>query len=377
MYLFRALPNGLGDAAPRASSIRGGVLLLGVVALIVAGASPASAHGIGGDAATASVPGFVSIGIEHMLLGWDHLLFVAGIVLLAGSPRRGAKVISAFVVGHSLTLITATLAGWQVNATLVDVVIVFSVAFVGGYGMLFGRPQRWDVFTAIVFGFGLVHGLGLATRFQALGVAEDGMVWRLIAFNVGIEIGQLTAIMAVVALAAMVSMAFKTRRDAALSKVAYVALFNIGAIAAPVLAYQGFTGLDTGVGEIDVALPQGSGCTISERTEPFPAAGGGHTEKTFYGPDEDPPMENFGHSLGDGYVVVLYPDDVDAADLEELRDFVEAGDPTGVLAGARDDATGQITAVTTRHEMTCETVHVGALRQFSRAWMESIGATSS
>lgn len=376
MYVNRALPSRLSHVVSRAAGIRGGLLLLGVAALTAAGASPASAHGIGGDAATASVPGFISIGIEHMLLGWDHLLFVAGIVLLAGSPRRGAKVISAFVVGHSLTLITATLAGWQVNATLVDVVIVLSVAFVGGYGMLLGRPKHWDVFTAIVFGFGLVHGLGLATRFQALGVAEDGLLWRLIAFNVGIEIGQLTAIMAVVAIAAVVSMTFKARRDATLSKAAYVALFNIGAIAAPVLAYQGFTGLDTGGGTIDVALPEGSGCTITVRTESFPAVGGGHTEKAFYGPDEDAPMENFGHSLGDGYVVVLYPDDLTDTDLDLLRDFVEASDPAGVLAGAREDATGQVTAVTTGHELTCKAVQVGALRQFSRAWVESIGAAS-
>jgi len=376
MHLFRAQLNRLSEVAPRASGIRGALLLLGVVALTVAGASPASAHGIGGDAATASVPGFISIGIEHMLLGWDHLLFVAGIVLLAGAPRRGAKVISAFVAGHSLTLITATLAGWQVNATLVDVVIVLSVAFVGGYGMLVGRPQRWDVFTAIVFGFGLVHGLGLATRFQALGVAEDGMLWRLVAFNVGIEIGQLTAIMGVVGLAAVVSMAFKTRRDAALSKAVFVALLTIGAVAAPVLAYQGFTGLDTGGGQVDVALPEGSACTITEPTESFPAAGGGHTEKAFYGPDEDAPLDNFGHSLGDGYVVVLYPDDLPASDLDLLRNFVEAGDPAGVLAGARADTTGQVKAVTIRQEMTCTSVHVGALRQFSRAWMESIGATS-
>ncbi len=374
MNLFQALPHRLSDAASRASGIRGGLRFLCVVALTVAGASPASAHGIGGDAATASVPGFIGIGIEHMLLGWDHLLFVAGIVLLAGNPRRGAKVISAFVVGHSLTLITATLAGWQVNATIVDVVIVLSVAFVGGYGMLFGRPQRWDVFAAIVYGFGLVHGLGLATRFQSLGVPEDGMLWRLIAFNVGIEIGQLTVIMAVVALAAVVSMAFKTRRDAALSKTAFVALFNIGAIAAPVLAYLGFTSFDTGDAKIDVALPEGSGCTITERTESFPAAGGGHTEKAFYGPEEDAPMENFGHSLGDGYVVILYPDDLPATDLELLRDFVEAGDPAGVLAGARDATTGQIKAVTIRQELTCEAVHIGALRQFSRAWMDSFGA---
>ena len=133
-------------------------VLIGALALAVLVARPASVHGIGGDAATASIPGFVGIGIEHMLLGWDHLLFAAGIVLLTASARRGAKVISAFVVGHSLTLITATLAGWQIIAVLVDVVIVLSVPFVGGYGM-FGRPQRFDVFTAMVFGSDSSTGL--------------------------------------------------------------------------------------------------------------------------------------------------------------------------------------------------------------------------
>ena len=377
MNVCGALPDRLGDLSRRFSVTRGALFILGVVAIIVGWAPPASAHGIGSDAATASVPGFVSVGIEHMLLGWDHLLFVAGIVLIAGGARRGAKVISAFVVGHSLTLITATLAEWQVNATMVDVVIVLSVAFIGGYGLLIGRPERWDLFTAIVFGFGLVHGLGLATRFQALGVAEDGMVWRLIAFNIGIEIGQLTAIMAVVALAAVVSMACKTSRGATLSKAAYVALFNIGAIAAPLLAFQGFTAPGTGEGALDVALPEGSGCTISERTVSFPDAGGGHTGKVFYAPDEGTPMGNFGHSLADGYVVVLYPDDLVDADLALLRGFVESDDPIGVLAGAREDGIGHVTAATIGQELTCGGVRVGALRQFSRAWMTSIGATSS
>lgn len=137
----------------------------------------------------------ISIGIEHTLLGWDHLLLVAGNVLLAGSPRRGAKVISVSVLGHSLALVAATL------------------------------------------------------------------------------------------------------------------------------------------------------------------------------------VENFGHSLGDGYVV-LYPDDVTDTDLDQLRDLVESGDPAGVVAEGREDVTGQVTAVMVRQEITCETVHVVALRQFSRAWMESIGATS-
>lgn len=350
---------------------RAGLVLLLAGFVSVVGAGPASAHGIGGDAATASVVGFVTIGIEHMILGWDHLLFVAGIVLLAGNPRQGAKVISAFVVGHSLTLITATLAGWQVNAVAVDVVIVLSVAFVGGWGML-GRPKRWDIFTAIVFGFGLVHGLGLSTRFQALGVSDDGKAWRLVAFNIGIEIGQLTAIVAVAALAGVVSMSFKGQRDHVLTKTAFVALFATGAMVTPLLAYNEFQSVDGQ--DVDVALPEGSGCSIGDRTETFPAAGGGHTRKSFYEPDEEAPVANFGHSLGDGYVIVLYPDDTPDTDVEALRKFVASEDPRGVLAGARNDTSGRIKVVTDRQEMTCESVHVGALRQFSRAWLDSTGA---
>ena len=353
---------------------RSALAVTGAVSLALAGAPPASAHGIGGDAATASILGFVGIGIEHMLLGWDHLLFVAGIVLLAGNARRAAKVISAFVVGHSLTLITATLAGWQVNALLVDVVIVLSVAFVGCWGM-FGRPQRWDIFTALVFGFGLVHGLGLASRFQALGVPEDGMLWRLIAFNMGIEIGQVTAILVVVVVASFVSTMVKHGPDSALEKVPFVALFAVGAMVAPLMAYQGFV---EGEGDevTDVALPQGAECTITDRTQSFPSTGGGHTEKAFYEPGEEVPLEDFGHSLGDGYVIVLYPDDLTENDVTALRDFVTSGDPTSVIAGTGEVNAGQVKAVTVRQEMTCETVHIGALRQFSRAWMESLGATT-
>lgn len=357
--------------APACSSLQraGGVGVI-AVAFILLIARPASAHGIGGDAATASVPGFVGIGIEHMLLGWDHLLFVAGIVLLAGGARRGAKIISAFVAGHSLTLITATLAGWQLNAALVDVVIVLSVAFVGGYGM-FGQPRRWDLFTAIVFGFGLVHGLGLSTRFQGIGVADEGMVWRLLAFNIGVEVGQLTAIVGFLGFAAVVSLAVKRTHEAALTKVVFVALFAVGSMVAPFLALEEFRSVD---GDVSVvALPDDSGCTVDERTQTFPAVGGGHTDKTFYEPGESVPVENFGHSLADGYIVVLYPDDLSDQDLDRLRAFVTESEPAALLAGTRDDDNPQVSVVTQDQQMTCETVHVGALRMFSRAWFESIG----
>ena len=70
---------------------------------------------------------FVPLGIEHMLLGWDHLLFITGVVVLSGNLRRAAKLITLFVAVHSLTLLVATLAGWKLDATLVDVVIALSL----------------------------------------------------------------------------------------------------------------------------------------------------------------------------------------------------------------------------------------------------------
>jgi hypothetical protein len=346
------------------------LLTLLVMALPMVFPTAASAHGISGDAGDRSVLGFVPLGIEHMLLGWDHILFVAGVVLLAGAWRRAAKLISVFVLGHSITLITATLAGWQVNATLVDVVIVLSLAFVGGYGM-FGRPKYWDIFWAVVFGFGLVHGLGLATRFQALGVPEDGMLWRVIAFNVGIEIGQLTAIVAVVGVAAAIALLFKPDREPVLRKAAFAAVFGVGTVAAPLMAYQGFTTVSGDAST--VALPEGSGCGIGNRTESFPAAGGVHTAKRFYAPGQDVPMENFGHALGDGYVLVLYPQDLPADDVESLRTFVTGSDAGAVLAGPQPEPSSQVKAVTIDQTMTCTSLHVGALRQFSTAWFDSMG----
>jgi hydrogenase/urease accessory protein HupE len=177
-----------------------GLTLVLVLSLLTA--SPAAAHGISGDATERSTLGFISVGIEHMLLGWDHLLFLAGVLLVARDLRRTAKVISIFALGHSLTLICATIAGWHVNADLVDVVIVLSVAFVGGVG-LFGQPKRWDLFGAAIFGFGLIHGLGLATRLQSLGLPGDGLIWKVICFNIGVEIGQVTAIVGMLGLAAV------------------------------------------------------------------------------------------------------------------------------------------------------------------------------
>jgi hydrogenase/urease accessory protein HupE len=83
---------------------------------------------------------YLWFGFLHMATGWDHLLFILGVVLIAGSVGTAAKLISLFVAGHSITLLIATLAGWQLDPTLVDVVIALSVVYVGVRGIAGGRP---------------------------------------------------------------------------------------------------------------------------------------------------------------------------------------------------------------------------------------------
>ena len=134
----------------RAASL---TLLVGPL-LLVSGGS-ASAHGLG-DTSDASVLGFIPLGAAHMLTGWDHLLFIGGALLVAGAAKPGVRVLSAFAAGHSTTHLLATLAGWRVSATAVDLVVAASVAFVGVAALRGARPSPW--FTAAVALFGLVHG---------------------------------------------------------------------------------------------------------------------------------------------------------------------------------------------------------------------------
>jgi len=313
-----------------------------------------------------SVLGFLSLGVEHMLLGWDHLLFIAGVLILARGARRAAKLITAFVLGHSATLIVATLAGWRVDAGLVDVVIVFSVVFVGLLALL-GGTTRWNALTVVVLGFGLVHGLGLATRLRGLGLPEDGLLWRVIAFNVGNEIGQLTAIIAMLAVAAALSMLADVDKGPLPGKLAGAAVFLAGAVALPLVGYQAATA-DT-EGPIESVAGETGSCTVAERTVVFPA-GGGHAAKGFYGPTEETPLADFGHSIGDGLVVVLYPPSMAEQDLAALRSYVK--EAQGVLAGPATDTTAAVTATNLFETLTCEELDVAAIQEFAADWFTGL-----
>lgn len=172
-----------------------------LLALLVAG--PAAAHGLGGKdaafvAATqgADIVPFLYLGAKHMVTGYDHLLFILGVIFFLYRMKDVGLYVTLFSVGHSLTLLAGVLGKIEVNPFLVDAIIGLSVAYkafdnLGGFRTLFGVQPNPRV---AVFGFGLIHGFGLATKLQALELPQNGLLTNMLSFNVGVEIGQLIAL---------------------------------------------------------------------------------------------------------------------------------------------------------------------------------------
>lgn len=160
----------------------------------------AFAHAVGGkDAAfvsavagSAPLP-FAYLGAKHMVTGYDHLLFLLGVIFLLHRLRDVAFYVTLFSIGHSLTLMAGVAANIRLNAFLVDAIIGLSVAWkgfdnLGGFRTLFGVQPKNQV---VVLFFGLVHGFGLATKLQSLQLKPDGLMANLASFNIGVELGQL------------------------------------------------------------------------------------------------------------------------------------------------------------------------------------------
>lgn len=140
---------------------------------------------------------YMWIGATHMLSGYDHLLFVFGIIFFLTRFRDIVKYITAFTLGHSATLIYATFNGIQVNYFLIDAVIALSVCYIA-FANLDGFRKYLDIkapnLLLMIVGLGLIHGLGLSTRLQQLPLSEDQLLMNIISFNVGIELGQVLAL---------------------------------------------------------------------------------------------------------------------------------------------------------------------------------------
>ena len=140
---------------------------------------------------------YIWLGAKHMVTGYDHLLFLFGVIFFLTKFKDIVKFITAFTIGHSITLIFATFMEITANYYLIDAVIALTVIYKGfdnldGFQKVFKKNSPNLV--KLVFGFGLIHGFGLSARLQQLPLGDDGLLLKIISFNVGVELGQIVAL---------------------------------------------------------------------------------------------------------------------------------------------------------------------------------------
>lgn len=188
-------------------------------------ATNAAAHGVAADDAQflerisgVALAPFLYLGAKHMVTGYDHLLFLAGVIFFLYRLKDVALYVTLFAIGHSATLLLGVLAGLRADAYVVDAIIGLSVVYkafenIGGFRRL---GLEIDTRAAVLL-FGLAHGFGLSTKLQDLALSADGLVANMIAFNVGVELGQFAAL-------AVILLAFDIwRRSGTFLKGAYAA----------------------------------------------------------------------------------------------------------------------------------------------------------
>lgn len=153
---------------------------------------------------------FAYLGAKHMITGYDHILFLLGVVFFLYRMKHVATYVSLFAIGHSTTMLLGVYFSWNVNAYLIDAIIGLSVVYkaldnLGAYQRWFGFQPNTKKATLI---FGFFHGLGLATKILDYNLAPEGLVPNLLAFNVGVEIGQIMALAVI-----LIAMSWWRRQD--------------------------------------------------------------------------------------------------------------------------------------------------------------------
>ncbi|MFT5208180.1 MAG: hypothetical protein ACI9CF_001949 [Candidatus Omnitrophota bacterium] len=140
---------------------------------------------------------YMYLGAKHMLTGYDHLLFLFGVIFFLTKFRDVFKFVTAFTIGHSITLIFATFYEITASYYLIDAVIALSVCY-KGFENIDGFKKYLRIkspnLQAAVLLFGLIHGFGLSTRLQQLPLGDEGLIWKILSFNVGVEVGQTIAL---------------------------------------------------------------------------------------------------------------------------------------------------------------------------------------
>ena len=136
------------------------------------------------------------LGAKHMVTGYDHLLFLVGVIFFLYRLKDVVQYVSLFTIGHSVTLLAGVLGGIRANPYLIDAIIGFSVVYkafdnMDGFQRFFGFQPNTRVAVLV---FGLFHGFGLATKLQEFALSPNGLVANIVSFNVGVEIGQVLAL---------------------------------------------------------------------------------------------------------------------------------------------------------------------------------------
>jgi hypothetical protein len=166
----------------------------------------ASAHNVSSRDATfvesnkgTAVGPFLYLGAKHMVTGYDHILFLVGVIFFLYRLRDIVQYVSLFTIGHSVTLLLGVFAHLHANSYIIDAIIGFSVVYkafdnMGGFQRLLGFQPNTRLAVLV---FGLFHGFGLATKLQEFTLSQNGLVTNIVSFNVGVEIGQVLALTAV------------------------------------------------------------------------------------------------------------------------------------------------------------------------------------
>lgn len=158
---------------------------------------------------------FIPSGVQHILIGPDHILFLVGLLLLGGTWQALVKIVTAFTIGHSVTLSLAALSIVMPPPQLIEPAIALSIVFVGADNLVRGSGKDLRAWVALVFGF--VHGFGFANVLREFGLPAEALGWSLFSFNVGVEVGQL----AIVALVTSVLVIVRRRSSVLGQRVAY------------------------------------------------------------------------------------------------------------------------------------------------------------
>lgn len=248
-------------------------------------------------------------------------------------------------------------------------VIALSVVFVGVVGLRVGRPKDLRSFAAPVFGFGLIHGLGLSTRLQGLGLPDDGVVVRVVLFNVGVELGQLVALAILVGVAGL--LAARLRRRPSAARAAFGTLVVAGLVVAAIVSLPSSENRDADSEQVAAQDGSTSTCTETDAQAPISPAGG-HPAKAFYGPDEQAPEQDLGHVVGDGYVIVRYRPDLPAEQIAQLETWTTADGGSYTIAAPATEQDEPLRAVTALKTASCERFDLDGLAGFRKRWIEFV-----